>query len=135
MPNCECCGAATYYRLVVATGKAVPCCGRFRCEEKLRDGVDVPDTHPRANTIEMREALYRLRSDNARLREALEEADDALSCRGCAEDAGTVAPEAACERIAADVSALVDHAHGYQRRVLADDAECVIARLRAKEWP
>jgi hypothetical protein len=39
---CAACGRGTPYWLTVE-GERVPCCGRFRCEVRIRDGVDVPE--------------------------------------------------------------------------------------------
>lgn len=39
---CAECGRPTPYLLTVGEGY-VPCCGRFRCEVRLRDGEDVPE--------------------------------------------------------------------------------------------
>lgn len=54
MHSCASCGRPTPYRLVTTTGVHA-CCGRVRCEAKLRDGVDVPAHPSKGPTIEVRE--------------------------------------------------------------------------------
>lgn len=61
MQTCACCGVPTLYLLATSTG-AQPCCGRVRCEGKLRDGVDLLEApRSRGLTIELRELRTALR--------------------------------------------------------------------------
>ena len=56
-PACAHCGRATHYMLTTSPGVTVPCCGRFACEMKLRDGADVPDRPPTKTARELVDEL------------------------------------------------------------------------------
>lgn len=58
--RCANCGRITHYILATPKG-SVGCCGRLRCEVKLRDGIDLPDPPPPQRTIEVRELRAALR--------------------------------------------------------------------------